>query len=278
MKKTYVAICLLLTVACTAISKTKDVRVPNTDNEDLFIRVEGTDNAAYHKLAVMQHGLASNKEHQAIQAAKKAFLKNKYVVITFDNRYSLGEGNNEVERVRLATFEDDLQTVIAWAQKQPFYHEPFALAGHSLGGATVLEFGAAHPEQVDILVPITPLISGKKWETSCLKNMTAFCKSWKQNGSFEYTDPHNQKTGHIPYAVVTSTKNYNAFAFAPKITAKTLLIAAQNDNIINAPDVQKLSAKMKNAQAVTIANSGHNFEEQQNQADLYRAIDTFLKQ
>ncbi len=56
--------------------------------------------------------------------------------------------------------------------------------------------------------------------------MTDFCKNWKQNSSYDYPDPLNSKTAHIPYAVVTDAFGYNAYKIAPQIQAKTLLIAA----------------------------------------------------
>lgn len=278
MKKIYIAIGVLLTVSCSNVQQSQKIQVQNAQNDTLFVTVDGMENAKTGKLAILQHGLASNKEHAAVQAAKKAFLDNHYVVVSFDSRYSLGEGNNDVTRVRLTTFEEDLATVASWAKTQPFYHEPFALAGHSLGGASVLQFGAEYPAQVSVLVPITPVVSGKKWEVTCMKNMTDFCKNWKQNGSYDYTDPLNSKTAHIPYAVVTDAFGYNAYKIAPQIQAKTLLIAAQNDNVVEPQDVQKLGQNLKNGQNIVVTNSGHNFLTTQNQADLYWQINTFLKQ
>lgn len=35
------------------------------------------------------------------------------------------------------------------------------MAGHSLGGASVIEFSTKYPAQVNILVPITPVISAE---------------------------------------------------------------------------------------------------------------------
>jgi len=56
-----------------------------------------------------------------------------------------------------------------------------------------------------------------------------------------------------------------------------LLIAAKDDIIINPKDIEKLSNTIKKAKAVVIPSSGHNFETNKNQADLYQAINTFLK-
>ena len=277
MKKFYIAAFLFFITACTDCVQTNDFMIKNEFNENIYIKTEGLENSAYHKLAIIQHGLASNMNHAAVQKAKQAFLDNHYVVVTFDSRYSLGEGNNDVEKVRLKTFIEDLETVANWAKKQSFYNEPFALIGHSLGGASVMEFGAKYPQQVNVLVPITPVISGKLWEKSCMENLGVFCRQWKHNGTYEYTDAQNHKTAIIPFSVVTSCNRYNAFYSARQISAKTLLIAAENDVVINPDDIKKLAKSMQNAHIAVVNSAGHNFENKQNQSDLYSKINDFLR-
>lgn len=277
MKKLYSIIFLFFITACANHIQTQEFRIQNAQNENIYVKADGLENVSYHKLAIIQHGLASHLDHVAVQEAKQAFLDNHYVVITFDSRYSLGKGDNDVEKVRLKTFVEDLETVANWAKKQSFYSEPFALSGHSLGGASVIEFGAKYPEQVNILIPITPVISGKLWEKSCMENLTAFCRQWKQNGTYKYTDAQNHKTAIIPYAVVVSCNNYNAYALAPQINANTLLIAAEEDIIIDPDDIQKLSQNIRKSRVTKINSAGHNFEDRQNQIDLYQAINAFIK-
>lgn len=277
MKKIYLIIFILFINACTNFNSSTETWIKNIHDENIYIKVDGLENTKYHRLAILQHGLASNMEHNAIQMAKKAFIDNHYVVISFDSRYSLGKGNNDVEKVKLSTFIEDLKTVANWAKKQPFYNEPFALAGHSLGGASVIEFSAQYPEQIDILIPITPVISGQLWEKSCMANLADFCRQWKHNGSYSYTDEDNHKTAIIPYSVVASCNTYNANILAPSIKAKTLLIAAEKDIIINPNDLQKLSSAFSKATTTVIKSAGHNFNDRQNQTDLYKAITLFLK-
>jgi len=278
MKRICVFVCLFLAVSCAYFKRSYDVWVKNEQNEDLYVRVDGADNAARKKLVFIQHGLASNMTHQAVQAAKKAFLDNHYTVVTFDDRYSLGKSGNNVQFVSLNSFEKDLETVISWAKTQPFYSEPFALVGHSLGGASVLKYSAKNPNKVNLLVPITPVISGKLWEKSCMTNMAEFCKAWKQHGSFEYIDQQNHKKAIIPYKVVSESKDYDAYALASRITAKTLVIAGEKDNVIGTNEVKNLAQYLNhNGTAVVISGSGHNFENNDNQADLYKAIKDFIK-
>lgn len=276
MRKYLIIVFLCFLSACSHLNQ-KDIQIKNAQNQTLYVKVDGLENAKYHKLAFIQHGLASYMEHQVVQTAKRAFLDNNYTVVTFDSRYSTGESGNDVEKARLSTFEEDITTVIDWAKTQPFYSEPFALSGHSLGGASVLQYSTEHPEQINLLIPVAPVISGQLWETSCMRNLTDFCRQWKQNGTYEYTDKQNGRTVQIPYAVVTGCKNYNAYKSIAKITSATLLIGAQKDIIIDADDLQKLAKSISDSQFAIISDSGHNFEKKQNQTDLYDVMNTFIK-
>ena len=277
MKKFLTILVLVCLVACAHLSQTEEYWVTNANNEQIYVKVDGLYNAPNQKLVFIEHGLASNLNHQAVKAAKKAFLNNGYTVITFDARYSLGNSGNEVKFVTLNTLRADLETVIDWAKDQPFYSEPFALSGHSLGGASILAYSAAFPDKVSKLIPIAPVISGNLWERDCMKNLPDFCPTWKKNGVYEYTDPKNHKTAVIPYTVLTESKNYDAAELAPNITAQTLLITPQNDIIVNPKDVEHLATLLKNGQSATVNASGHNFETKGNQADLYQAINAFLR-
>lgn len=267
-----IAVLVLLTACAKESLPPKEAWIKDAREEPVYLRVDGLENAGNEKLAIIQHGLASNMEHPAVQTAKKAFLDNGYVVVTFDARYSLGKSGNDVSKVRLQTFEEDLKMVVDWAGKQKFYHEPFALAGHSLGGAAVLLYAAENPAKVGQLVPITPVVSGRRWEDSCMVNMTDFCKNWKKNGFYNY------QTAVIPYAVVEEAKSYDALKLAGGIKADTLLVTAEDDNVIRPRDVEELYKALPGQKSFEIVpQSGHNFQTGQNRQDLYKAIAGFLQ-
>jgi pimeloyl-ACP methyl ester carboxylesterase len=276
MKKLCAVLILFFVFACTKAEQSQDFFIKNAQNETLYVHIDGAENASHHRLAFLQHGLASNMEHIAIQTTKRALLDNGYVVVTFDSRYSLGQSDGEVENVRLSTFVDDLTTVIDWAKQQKFYSEPFAIGGHSLGGASVIEYASLHPQQVNVLLPIAPVVSGQYWEDSCMKYMPDFCKHWKETGFYEYKTA--DKTAVIPYQLVEDTKSYNALDLAPRIQAKTLLIVAGNDTVINPQNLQELFEVLPSQKKeAIIPESGHNFEHEQNQKDLYQAVFDFVK-
>ncbi len=275
-------ICLLLIFllwSCSQPQTTKRTTLITPQNDPLFVMVEGLDNADNHKLAFIQHGLASNQQHQAVQAAKKAFLANGYVVVTFDSRHSLGKSSRDVENTRISTFAEDLNNVTAWAAKQNFYSEPFAVAGHSLGGASVWTYAVQNPQKVNILIGIAPVISGDLWELSCFKNMPEFCRKWKSDGAYTYQTPDGKDKALISYQTLEDAKSFSALDDAQSLKAQPFLIAADNDNVIPPQDIQKLYDRLPAPKYMAIiTDSSHNFVSGKNQDDLTEAISSFLKQ
>ena len=87
------------------------------------------------------------------------------------------------------------------------------MAGHSLGGASVLQYSAENASVIDAVIPITPVVSGVTWENSCMFYMPDFCKDWKKKGFYDY------QTVVLPYTVVEEAKNYDALRLA-KILSK----------------------------------------------------------
>ena len=269
-------LCLILLTACQD-KKTAEYFIPVAQDEVISLTVDRPAKAKSQKLAFIQHGLSSNSEHPTVQMAKQAFLNSGYVVVTFDSRYSTGKSSGEVENVRFSTFEEDLNSVVNWAKTQKFYAEPFALAGHSLGGASVLQYSWEHPSFVNKVIGITPVISGQLWEESCMRDMADFCQQWKKDGFFAYTTQKGQNV-KIPYQVVESSKSYNALENAQKIEAEVLLVEAQNDTVIPLADVEKLYDRLSVPRYKTVVpNSGHNFETPKNQEDLRTALESFIQ-
>ena len=276
MKKWLCVIFLVVITSCSKVIKTEEILIKNADNEDIYVEVFKPKDAVSNKLAFIQHGLAADKGHAVVQTLKRAFLDKQYTVVLFDSRYSIGKSSGSVENARLNTFEEDLSTVVKWAETQDFYHQPFALAGHSLGGAAVLLFTYEYPEKVGLTIPVTPVVSGKNWEDTCMQNMPDFCRNWKQNGSYEYK-PFG-KTATISYQTVEDAKSYDAKKILPAIKTPILLVAGENDQVVNPEAIAGLSAYITpNDKLEIIPHGSHNFENKENLTDLYNAVSAFIQ-
>ena len=270
MKKILLFVLIFVLVSCSFLSNEHNIILKNNQGQSIHVKIY---NETGNKLVFILHGLASNMNHQVVQSAKKAFLDNGYTVVTFDARYSLGKSYGNVSNVSLNTFLEDFETVVNWAKKQPFYHETFAIAGHSLGAATAILYSYSN-DNVILLIPIAPVVGGQQWENTCMRKMPDFCKQWKEKGYYEYKQ--DEKSVNIFYTIVDEAKSYNALELAHNIKAPTLFVVAEKDRVIEEKDIQRV-ADIMNAKIIKITQSTHNFITNKNQNDLYQAIFDFIK-
>ena len=96
MKKLYTSLFLLLLASCSENNRPQEIWIKNADNESIYLQLSDNKDTDSPHLAIIQHGLASNMEHPAVQTAKQAFLDKGYLVITFDSRHSLGKSDVKV--------------------------------------------------------------------------------------------------------------------------------------------------------------------------------------
>src|SRR5581483_9228814 len=106
-------------------------------------------------LAFIAHGQGGFIEQKHIQAFTEAFLENDFRVVRFDATNSIGESGGKMENVTTTNYIEDLEDVINWARKQPWFQAPFALAGHSMGGMSTALYAESHPDEVLCLAPIS---------------------------------------------------------------------------------------------------------------------------
>ncbi len=118
------------------------------------------------RIAFVQHGYNGAVTSEHMKQIIGAYHNNGYTVIAFDCTNSCNEADGTVDESTIDTHLHDLEDGIAWAAQQSWYREPFALAGHSLGGYAALLYAEANPDKISHLFPASAVINGPAREES----------------------------------------------------------------------------------------------------------------
>lgn len=153
--------------------------ITNRKKQKIAVLVERPEGAA-KGLAFVMHGLGGRKDQPHIALYARKFLENGYAAVRFDTTNTYGESDGKYEDATTTNYYDDLEDVIAWAKSQPWYREPFVLAGHSLGGICIALYAERHPEQVKALAPTATVVSGVLSAEAKAQKETL--EEWKRTG------------------------------------------------------------------------------------------------
>lgn len=229
-------------------------------------------------LAFIAHGLGGFKEQKHILAVKEVFLANGYTVVSYDAIHSVGESDGNIDSVTMTSYLHDLEDVINWARSKEFYQEPFVLCGHSMGGMIVTLFAEMHPEIVQGLIPLSPVVSGKLWLESTEEELL---KSWKEQGYYEKES--SSKPGvikKIPWNLMEDTQQYDLTTSASVLTMPVLIVYGSIEpfRTRNQQDATFFDAIPKGKKKLhLIEGAGHNYYEPHELKELKSIIDTWIK-
>ncbi|MBU1111372.1 MAG: lysophospholipase [Nanoarchaeota archaeon] len=218
---------------------TEKIFIQSRNNQKIAVLLDKTENQK--GLAFVMHGLGGFKEQKHLQAMTEAFLEEGFTVVRFDTRDSFGESEGNYENASITSYYQDLEDLIKWSKDQPFYQEPFYLAGHSLGGISVGTYAERFPDKIKGVAPISPVVSGKlhlekkkKYNPERLAEQDR--TGWRINES-------KSKPGLIKKLSCHQFKEdllkYDLIAEADKLTMPVLIIVEENDTS-TIPEQQKL--------------------------------------
>lgn len=179
-------------------------------------------------LAFVMHGLGGFKEQPHIRAMIGAFQDNRFDVVSFDTANTIGESGGRFENASVTNYLADLEDVLAWASTQPWYREPFALAGHSLGGLCTALYAERYPERVHLLAPISTVVSGA---LSLEVHSTEELQHWKETGWRE--EESKSKPGvmkRLPWSHMEDRLRYDLLPGAGELTMPVLLMVGSEDD------------------------------------------------
>ncbi len=200
-------------------------KISNRQKLDLVIEVD--EPAQPKGLVFIAHGLKGTRNQPHIQAFKRAFLANDFRVVRFDATHSVGESDGSLEDVTFDSYVHDLEDVIDWARQQKWFTQPFALCGHSMGAQSTGWYGAAHPEEISMLLPMAPVIN---FELYSQTHSSTELAEWQQSGTKQLTSSmYPNKILYVKYALIDSLKRYNLLDVADKLTMPLLNIVGSED-------------------------------------------------
>lgn len=179
-------------------------------------------------LAFVMHGLGGFKEQPHIRAVIGAFQDNGFDVVSFDAANTIGESGGRYEDATVANYFSDLEDVITWAATQPWYREPFALAGHSLGGLCTALYAEQYPERVQLLAPLSTVVSGA---LSFEAHRPGELQHWKETGWRE--EESRSKPGvmkRLPWSHMEDRLRYDLLPDVKKLTMPVLLLVGSKDD------------------------------------------------
>ena len=204
--------------------------VKNRKGQKVCVVVEGESNPK--GLVFIMHGLSGNKDQEHIRTFTQAFLDNGYTAVSFDTTNTFGESDGLYEEATTTNYYEDLEDIISWASGQPWYHEPFVLVGHSLGGICVALYAEAHPNKIKALAPISTVVSGKLSEENKIsKGKKSELEDWKKTGW--RTETSANRPGlikRLKWAHMEDRLKYNLLPKADKLTMPVLMIVGNQDN------------------------------------------------
>lgn len=206
------------------------------------------------------HGQSGFKEQPHVRTFIDAFLEKGFTVVSFDVANTIGESEGNASDATITSYYEDLVDVVKWSESQEWYEEPFALAGHSLGGICSALYAENHPSKVKALAPISTVVSGKlSYEAHPKEEL----KEWKRTGwQIKHSKSKPGVTIRLPWSNMEDRLKYDLLKKAGQLTMPVLLIVGEKDDG-TPPKHQKLlfDAIPGNKELHVIRDAPHTFRE-----------------
>lgn len=226
---------------------------------------------------VVQHGWGGNKEKPTMQTIKNSFLESGFQTFNFDTTNAFGESGGDYEKSTLGLHWEDLEDVVKWVQKQDWFIKPLALTGHSKGGYSAVRYAEEYPDEVDYLIPVAPVISGKlSFEAYKIKDPEGLEK-WKKEGVLERIGKDgNLKRKH--WFQMEERLQHDLLPNASKLIMQTLLIVGSKDTSCPPEHVKILYDAIPEGKKdmVILEGAPHSYYEKSEQEDCKKAIKNWL--
>ncbi len=226
---------------------------------------------------VCQHGWGSHRNNNTTQTVKNAFLKEDIQTFNFDTTNAMGESDGDFEESTLGLHTEDLHDVVRWVQKQSWFVGPLYLSGHSKGGFAVLDYAENYPGEIEGVIAVAPVVSGKLSFQSMKKFNKEKLDILCRDGKFVYVnDKGVTKVNHL--FQYEERLNHNLLSKAGLLTMPVLLIVGSQDTSCPLEDQQILYDALppSSRNLVIIEGAPHSFDQETNMNLCAQAIKNWL--
>lgn len=227
-------------------------------------------------LVFVMNGLGGWKDQPHIVAIAEAFRENDYTTVRFDTTNTFGESDGRYEDATTTNYYEDLEDVIDWAQTQDWFVDPFAVAGHSLGGICTALYAERHPEQVQTVLPISTVVSG---QLSGEAHGTKMLEQWQRDGWHEReSETIKGRIKRLPWSHMVDRLQYDLMPGVGKLTMPVLLVVGSKDETTPLKHQQILFDALPDKKALhVIAGGPHTFRSAEHITELKTVISDWLK-
>jgi pimeloyl-ACP methyl ester carboxylesterase len=228
-------------------------------------------------LVFVMHGLSGFKEQAHIELYAKTFLANDYAAVRFDTTNTFGESDGGYEDATVTNYYEDLEDVIAWAKSQPWYQEPFCLAGSSLGALCVALYAEKFPERVKALAPTSTVVSGMLSMQS--EKNSKLLEEWKRTGwRIENSKSRPGVVKRLKWSHMEDRLKYDLLPNANKLAMPVLFIVGSEDDTTPPEHQKMLYEKIPGRKEMHIIEGAkHTFKEEQHLKEIGAIIDQWIK-
>ena len=228
-------------------------------------------------LAITQHGFSGSVVEEHTQATIAAYLDNGYTVFAPDCTNSFNDADGSIEESTMQAHLHDLEDTIAWAEKQEWYREPFALAGHSLGGFAVLLYAENNSQKIKTLFPAAAALNGPLLAEAYAKNQPKQFQQFREYGfDLKECSYKDGVTGYRYWSWFESMYDYDALAYANRLRMPVLLIVGEQDESCPPEHQQKLYDALPGPKNMHIIESAdHCYQPKVD--EMQRLLDNWLQ-
>jgi len=249
-------------------------KIKNRKDQNIVVIVDQTTNPK--GLVFVMHGLSGNKEQPHIVTFAEVFKEKNYTVVRFDTTNTFGESDGKYENATVTNYFEDLEDVIAWAKTQSWYIEPFCLAGHSLGGISIILYAEKHPKEIKGLAPISTVVSGSlSIETPMYRNVW---HNWEKTGwREEISTSQLGRIKRLPWSHMIDRLKYDVLLKADKLTVPVLLIVGGNDEGTPYEHQKLFYDKVAGRKEIhVIENAPHTFKDQLHLSEIKKIFKKWI--